>query len=167
VDAWERLVDAVPEHAHFAFDRLERAYSRMGAPHRFQELCRRLIDADPQGWRPRLALSRHLAAAGQYHAAFDQVLDALPHHPHALAIHQQVWEVLASLSFDPALIRRYVELTREAVFYLDPHVCRHCRYRSTEPLWQCPQCHEWNTFVEERIAAAKDPAVAEVMKTAM
>jgi lipopolysaccharide biosynthesis regulator YciM len=156
VEAWERLVDAVPEQAHFAFDRLERAYVAIGTPHRFQEMCRRLISADPQGWRARLALSRHLAAAGQHHAAFDHLLDALPHHPHALAIHQQIWEVLASLSFDPGLIRRYVELTREAVFYLDPHVCRRCRYRSTEPLWQCPQCHEWNTFVEERIAPVKD-----------
>jgi len=49
-----------------------------------------------------------------------------------------------------------VDLTRNAVFYLDPHVCVRCRYRSTELLWQCPQCHEWNTFVEERIAPAKD-----------
>ncbi len=156
VDAWERLVDVVPEQAHFAFDRLERAYMALGTPHRFLEMCRRLISADMQGWRARLALSRHLAAAGQHHAAFDQLLDALPHHPHALAIHQQIWEVLASLAFDPGLIRRYVDLTREAVFYLDPHVCRRCRYRSTEPLWQCPQCHEWNTFVEERIAPVKD-----------
>jgi lipopolysaccharide assembly protein B len=156
VEAWERLVKAAPEHAHFAFDRLERAYERMGAPRRFEELCQRLIGRDPQGWRARLALSRHLAAAGKHRAAFDQLLDALPHHPHGLAIHQEIWEVLAALGFDPALIRRYVELTHEAVFYLDPHICRRCRYRSTEPLWQCPQCHEWNTFVEERLAPAKD-----------
>ncbi|OFW40294.1 MAG: hypothetical protein A3F70_19355 [Acidobacteria bacterium RIFCSPLOWO2_12_FULL_67_14] len=164
VEAWERLVAAVPEQAHFAFDRLERAYRTMGAPHRFVELCHRLIDRELQGWRPRLALSRHLAAAGQHRAAFDQLLDALPHHPHALAIHQQIWEALEALAFDPALIRRYVELTREAVFYLDPHICRRCRYRSTEPLWHCPQCHEWNTFVEERLAPAKDTAAAETME---
>ena len=56
----------------------------------------------------------------------------------------------------PPLVDRYLELTRDAVFYLDPHVCVRCRYRSTELLWQCPQCHEWNTFVEERIAPAKE-----------
>jgi len=159
VEAWERLVKTVPEQAHFAFERLERAYGRMGAPHRFVELCQRLIDRDPQGWRARLALARHLAAAGQHRAAFDQLLEALPHHPHGLAIHQELWEVLSALAFDPDLIHRYVELTREAVFYLDPHICRRCRYRSTEPLWQCPQCHEWNTFVEERLAPAKDASV--------
>ncbi|MBI2828363.1 MAG: tetratricopeptide repeat protein, partial [Acidobacteria bacterium] len=147
VEVWERLIDAVPDHAYFAFDRLERAYRTLGTPRRFVDLCERLIDRDPQGWRPRLALSRHLVAAGQHRAAFDRLLDAVPYHPHGLAIHQEIWETLAALEFDAALIRRYVELTREAVFYLDPHICRRCRYRSTELLWQCPQCREWNTFV--------------------
>jgi lipopolysaccharide biosynthesis regulator YciM len=65
------------------------------------------------------------------------------------------------LNLDPALVDRYVELAGNAVFYLDPHICVRCRYRSTELLWQCPHCHEWNTFVEERIAPAKDPEEAE------
>jgi lipopolysaccharide biosynthesis regulator YciM len=163
IEAWEALARAVPEQAHFALDRLERAYRQIGTPHRFVDLCERLIGRDPQGWRARLALARHLAAAGQHRAAFDRLLQALPHHPHGLVIHQAIWDVLAALAFDPGLIARYVELTQEAVFYLDPHICRHCRYRSTEPLWQCPQCHEWNTFVEERLAPAKDAAVAEVV----
>ena len=162
IEAWERLIEAVPEHGYFAFDRLERAYRMLGAPHRFVGLCERLISGDPQGWRPRLALSRHLSAAGQHRAAFDWLLEALPHHPHGLAIHQEIWETLSVLGFEPGLIRRYVELTREAVFYLDPHVCRRCRYRSAELLWQCPQCHEWNTFVEERTARSKEVAAEEI-----
>ena len=89
------------------------------------------------------------------------LLAALPHNPHGLAIHQEAWRVLTALGLDPALVRQYVELTKQAVFYLDPNVCVRCRYRSTELLWQCPQCHEWNTFVEERIAPAKVPVVAE------
>ena len=64
--------------------------------------------------------------------------------------------------FLPGLVvDRYGELTKHAVFYLDPHVCMRCRYRSTELLWQCPHCHDWNTFVEERIAPAQDPAEVE------
>ena len=60
------------------------------------------------------------------------------------------------------LVDRYGELTQHAVFYLDPHVCMRCRYRSTELLWQCPHCHDWNTFVEERIAPAQDVSEVEV-----
>jgi lipopolysaccharide biosynthesis regulator YciM len=163
IAAWEQLVAAVPERAYLAFARLERAYRATGSPRRFVELCQRVIARTPQDWRARLALSRHHAAAGQHRAAFDLLLDALPHHPHALAIHQEIWQVLVALELDPALVQRYMDLAREAVFYLDPHVCRRCRYRSTELLWQCPQCHEWNTFIEERIAPAKDTVLAEAM----
>jgi lipopolysaccharide assembly protein B len=162
IEAWETLVRTVPDRAYLAFDRLERAYRTIGAPGRFVELCERHIARSPQDWRGRLALSRHLSSAGQHRQALELLFDALPHNPHGLVIHQEAWRALSALSLEPALVRRYVELARNAVFYLDPHVCVRCRYRSTELLWQCPQCHEWNTFVEERIAPAKDTVVAEL-----
>jgi lipopolysaccharide biosynthesis regulator YciM len=165
VDAWEALAQALPERAYLAFERLERAYHALASPRRFVDLCRRLVARDPQDWRARLALSRHLAAGGQHRQAFDLLLDALPHNPHGLVIHQEIWQALTALGLDPGLVRRYVQLTRNAVFYLDPHVCVRCRYRSTELLWHCPQCHEWNTFVEERIAPAKDTIVAEMSES--
>ena len=165
IEAWETLVRTLPDRAYLAFERLERAYRTLGAPGRFVDLCERHIARSPLDWRVRLALSRHLAAAGQYRQALELLFEALPHNPHGLVIHQEVWQALSALSLEPALVRRYVELAREAVFYLDPHVCVRCRYRSTELLWQCPQCHEWNTFVEERIAPAKDTVVAELTES--
>src|SRR5262249_45763179 len=162
VEAWEALTRAVPDRAHLAFERLRRAYAALGSPRRFVDLCRRLVSQSPQDWRARLALARHLADEQRHREALEELLEALPHNPHGLAIHQQVWDTLSALGLEPSLVRRYVALTRGAVFYLDPHVCVRCRYRSTELLWQCPQCHEWNTFVEERIAPAKDTVVAEL-----
>jgi len=155
IDAWEQLVRPVPDRAYLAFPRLERAYRTIGAPHRFVALCRELIAQNPLDWRARLALARHLTTATHHDQALELLLDALPHNPHGLSIHQEIWQVLRALNLEPSLVQRYVALTRQAVFYLDPHVCVRCRYRSTELLWQCPQCHEWNTFVEERIAPAK------------
>jgi lipopolysaccharide biosynthesis regulator YciM len=155
IDVWEQMTRTVPDRAHLAFTRLERAYVSAGDPGRFVSLCQRLIARHPQDWRARLALSRHVSAAGHQGAALDLLFDALPHHPHALTIHQEVWRVLGALEFNPVLVGRYTDLTRGSVFYLDPHVCTTCRYRSTELLWQCPQCHDWNTFIEERIASAR------------
>ncbi len=158
VAAWEQLVQAAPDRSYLAFDRLERAYGAMNTPRRFVDLCRRVIDANPQDWRTRLALSRYYTNASEPREAFELLLAALPHNPHGLSIHQAVWQSLNELGLDAGLVQRYTALAREAVFYLDPHVCTRCRYRSTELLWQCPQCHEWNTFVEERLAPAKDGA---------
>jgi lipopolysaccharide assembly protein B len=158
VSAWERLVDASPERAYLAFSRLEGAYPKMSAPERFPALCERLIAANAQDWRARLALARHLSAQGRPSDALELLFEAIGHNPHALALHQTIWQTLSALNLPADLVGRYIELTRDAIFYLDPHLCLRCRYRSTELLWQCPHCHEWNTFVEERIAPAKQNA---------
>jgi lipopolysaccharide assembly protein B len=162
VDIWERLVSVAPDRAYLAFDRLEAVAVRSGSPERFTKLCGRLIDENPQDWRARLALSRHLAAAGHAQDALELLFAALVQNPHALSIHQAIWRALGQLRYPVSLVDHYSDLTQHAVFYLDPHVCLRCRYRSTELLWQCPHCHDWNTFVEERIAPAQDPTEVEV-----
>ena len=156
IATWENVADVAPDRAGLILDRVEAASREQGDAERFPALCRRLIDANPQDWRARLALGRHLADRGEPSAALDLLFESLVHNPHALTVHQVVWQALAALRFDEGRVRRYMALTRDAVFYLDPHVCMRCRYRSTELLWQCPQCHEWNTFVEERITPAEE-----------
>ena len=156
-EVWEKVCDRAPERAYLSFDRLTLAYEKLGAPERFSQLCRRLIVNNPQDWRARLALARYLENADDLEGSLALAFEALVHNPHALNIHQAIWHVLARLDFERTLVQRYVELTRHAVFYMDPHVCMRCRYRSTELLWQCPHCHEWNTFVEDRIAPANEP----------
>jgi len=159
---WEKVIEVAPDRAYLTFDRLEALAIRTGNADRFTRLCRRLIDESPQDWRARLALSRHLAAGGHAREALDLLFAALVQNPHALSIHQAIWRALGQLHHPTALVDRYGELTEHAVFYLDPHVCMRCRYRSTELLWQCPHCHDWNTFVEERIAPAQDTTEVEV-----
>ena len=121
VEAWEKLVQTLPDRAYLALDRLERAYHRAGSPQRFGDLCARLIDQNPQDWRTRLALSRHLAADGRHRKAFELLLDALPHNPHGLAIHHEVWKALLALDLDQALVRQYIEPDAQRCL-LDPHV---------------------------------------------
>lgn len=156
IEAWERLVQVTPDRAYLAFDRLERAYANLGRPDRFVDLCRRLIAANPQDWRARLAMGRHHAAGGRHEEAIEPLFEALINNPHSLAIHEALWQTFSTLDLPRGLVSRYIGVTRDAVFYLDPHVCIRCRYRSTELLWQCPHCHEWGSFVEERISPAKD-----------
>lgn len=160
-EVWEELVRVEPDRAYLTFDRLEGLAVRIGDPDRFTRLCRQLIDDNPQDWRGRLALSRHMEASSRTHEALDLLFAALTQNPHALSIHQAIWRALGQLRHPSDLVNRYSEITRHAVFYHDPHVCVRCRYRSTELLWQCPHCHDWNTFVEERIAPAQDVAEIE------
>ena len=36
------------------------------------------------------------------------------------------------------------------------YACQHCGYIATKWIGRCPSCQEWNSFVEERQAAATD-----------
>ena len=157
--AWDLLISRSPERAYLAFDRLETLYEQQGVPDRFAERCQRLIAANPQDWRARLAMGRHLTKRDKPAEAFEYLLAALEHNPHGLTVHQAIWTVLLKLDLNRSLVQRYIESARSSVFFLDPHVCLKCHYRSTELLWQCPHCHEWNSFVEERIAPAKEATV--------
>jgi lipopolysaccharide biosynthesis regulator YciM len=156
VRTWEGVIESTPDRAHLVLERLRAAYDTDQQPDRFLDLCRRLVATSPQNWRARLALGRALCDRSQTGPALDHLLEALSHNPHGLTVHESIWELLLRLDLDRGLVERYVHHARDAVFFLDPHVCLRCRYRSTELLWQCPHCHEWNSFVEERIAPVKD-----------
>jgi lipopolysaccharide assembly protein B len=150
-DAWEQLIARAPDRASLALERLEQVYAP-AEPATFAALCRRIITERPQDWRARLALSHHLRAHGGAREAFDLLLEALAANPHGLMLHQAIWQTLVDLSLPPDLVDRYRAIAHDLIFYRDPHVCVRCRYRSTDLLWQCPHCHEWNTFVEERVS---------------
>src|SRR5262249_48298170 len=100
---WEKLVEVAPDRAYLAFARLETLAMRSGSSERFTGLCRKLIEATPQDWRARLALSRHLTSSGHAREALDLLFAALVQNPHALGIHQAIWRALAQLRHEPAL----------------------------------------------------------------
>lgn len=154
--AWERLVELAPERAYLAFDRLASAYAKAGPSDRFADLCRHLIRDRPHEWRARVALARHLTSHGQPRDAMPLLLEAIAINPHSLLLHEAAWDALTAMQLPAAAVSTYIATARESVFYQDPHVCTRCRYRSTELLWQCPHCHEWNAFVEERLTPARD-----------
>ena len=147
----EQALQAAPERAYLAFDRLARAYASCGEPSRFVALCEGTIRQQPREWRARLALARHLRGEQRHEEAFGLLLRALEANPQALLVHLEIWRTLRAWGVDQPSVERYTSAAEETVFYRDPHICTACRYRADDMLWRCPHCHEWNTFVEERL----------------
>jgi lipopolysaccharide biosynthesis regulator YciM len=145
----------MPTRAHLVADRLGDAYTAAGRAEAFEHLFRRIATDHPQDWRARVALARHMLRAGRPDDALQMALAALSINPHALLAHQAAWDILLALRLDPPAVERYIAHSRDAVFYKDPHICLRCRYRSKELIWRCPHCHEWNSFVEDRLAPAR------------
>ena len=152
----EDAIKVAPERAYLAFGRLVDAYAACAQPNRFEALCDRLIRDRPLEWRARLALARHLRSAGRLEEALGLLLRAVEANPQVLVVHLEAWRALRAMSPVGPATERYIATAEEAVFYRDPHVCTTCRYRADDMLWRCPHCHEWDTFVEERISPSPD-----------
>jgi lipopolysaccharide biosynthesis regulator YciM len=150
----EAAIAAVPERAYLAFGLLRQAYAAAGELSRFSALCERLVGQDPRDWRARLALARQLRDDGKTAEAHGLLLRALESNPHVLILHLEVWRTLRALGRLGADEQRYLATVEDAALYVDPHICTVCRYRADDMLWRCPHCHEWNTFVEERVGPA-------------
>ena len=153
------LVDAIaaaPERAYLAFDRLARAFSAIGEPSRFGELCEDIVRRDPRDWRARQALARQLRGSGRLDEAHGLLLRAVAANPHVLLVHLEMWRTLQASGVADDRVARYHATGEQAAFYIDPHVCTSCRYRADDMLWRCPHCHAWNSFVEERVGPAAD-----------
>jgi lipopolysaccharide biosynthesis regulator YciM len=148
----ESAIQAAPERAYLAFDRLARLYAACGQPSRFVDLCERTIRQDPADWRARLTLARHLRAEGRAEESLGLLLRAMEANPHVLLVHLEMLRTLRAAGTRSPDLERYVATADAAAAYRDPHVCTACRYRADDMLWRCPHCHEWDTFVEERAA---------------
>lgn len=153
----EAAIQAVPERAYLAFDRLARLYTAAGEPARFTALCERLIAQDPRDWRARLHLARHARAEGRPEEGHTLLLRALESNPQALLLHLEIWRTLGALGVKDTVVADYLRTAESAVVFRDPHVCTACRYRADDMLWRCPHCHEWGTFVEERVGLTAAP----------
>jgi lipopolysaccharide biosynthesis regulator YciM len=150
----EDAIQAAPERAYLTFDRLGRAYAACGEPSRFAGVCESIIRQDPRDWRARLALARHLRGEGKHDEAFGLLLRAVEANPQVQLVHLEAWRMLRAMGVHSDIVERYASVAEESVFYRDPHICTLCRYRADDMLWRCPHCHEWNTFVEERLVPA-------------
>ena len=150
----EDAIATTPERAYLAFEPLARASTKSGEPSRFGAACERLIQQDPRDWRARLALARHLRAEGKGEESLGLLLRAVEANPQVLLVHLEAWRTLKALGVVGEAESRYVSVAEGSAFYVDPHICTACRYRADDMLWRCPHCHEWDTFVEERLSPA-------------
>jgi lipopolysaccharide biosynthesis regulator YciM len=152
---WEALARESAQHAYLTFERFERVYPQIGEDEKLDRLYQDLIANDSRDWRAHLALARKRVREGRADEAFDLLTSAAQNNPHAVEVHLETWNLILKGGATEERIGRYLDCVRTSVFFLDPHVCVKCHYRANGILWRCPHCQEWNTFVEERLAARR------------
>jgi len=82
------------------------------------------------------------------HKAVQELKDALKFKPKSNNIRHKLGEILLKEGLDKEALREYQEIIEEMKGQRFFRCCK-CGYLACEVIWKCPQCKEWDTFIEE------------------
>ncbi len=118
---------------------------------KFEDICFALLNGNDNDWRVRLELGRYYMDKGEREKGLKEFKKCLVIAPMVLIIHQEIWKYLLKHPEDTVVFKEYANTLNEVLVFNNPFVCTKCNYKSSEFLWKCPYCHEFDTFSELKI----------------
>ncbi len=146
---WEEAVDNFPHLAFLLFDRLRQVYLKQDTVRNIKSVYEKVLAKSPDDINTRLSLGDYYFDTGQLSKAKEEYERILELSSTSTVGYQRLSKlylkegkpeealgVLQKLSSLPEL---------QSVYYY----CGKCGFKDTQIHWRCPQCREWDTFVQE------------------
>jgi len=145
LSTWKRVVDVVPQFTFLAYQRLEKAYSKMknlkGVEDILRESARRNSDSFTH-----LALARYLYNKGEADSALGELNQAIKSVPSFLNARKFMGEIFLKEGRNEEALEAYKDLLLILDFPYLKFQCSNCGYRPDELVWKCPQCLKWDSI---------------------
>jgi lipopolysaccharide biosynthesis regulator YciM len=145
LSAWKRVVDVAPQFTFLAYQRLERAYSRMKSLKPIEDFLRESVRKNSDGFT-HLALAKYLYSKGEIDSALHQLNQAIKLVPSFLDARKFMGEVLLKEGRNEEALRAYKDLLLKLDFPYLKFQCSNCGYRTDKLVWKCPQCLKWDSI---------------------
>ena len=143
---WKKSIEVVPEQAYLCFDRLEKAHFELGDFSAMAQLYQNLVDKKPDDLRSLFALVSMKEKMGELDAAIALCQQALERDPESREARWCLVKCFHSKGDDTRAVEYALDLEkRTRVGFL--FRCKVCGFETQEPLWRCPQCTHWRSFV--------------------
>lgn len=146
VDYWKKLVETVPEAGYLVFDKLEKALFELGEYGGITEIYESILTRNPKDIFALFSLARINEKMGLRETAMDQyklILDIDPTFSSARLSLAKLYLVEGrreeAMDLLDNLLQSFPPARKE-------FACKRCGHKSSEPLWRCPSCGEWNSF---------------------
>jgi len=146
---WEDAVRQFPHFAFLLFDRLRQVYLKQDAVHKIKAIYEAVLEKNPEDIKTRLSLGDYYFDTGQLEKAreeYEKIIEISPGSTVGYlklsdaylkqGLKDKALETLHALSSLPELTKVY-------------YYCGKCGFKDTRVHWRCPQCREWDTFVQE------------------
>jgi lipopolysaccharide biosynthesis regulator YciM len=146
VEYWKKLLEVVPSAGYLVFDKLEKGLFELGQYGEVEEIYERVLSEDPKNIYALFSFAKIYEKKGMNELAVEKYKQILDIDPDFLSAKLS----LAKLYQEEGWNERSIDLLEGLIESLAParkeFLCNQCRYKSTEPLWKCPQCGKFSSF---------------------
>ncbi len=144
----KKFMTQKPDLAYLAFNRIKDILFHIGSFGKIETIFTTLLEKNPENEPIRLALADVYERKGKLVKAIDLCYETLEKKPDANNTKFYLTKYLQRINKKDEALKYALDLIES--FYDkkgDNFICRKCGYKSKEPLWRCPQCSEWNSFL--------------------
>jgi len=143
---WKKLLQMVPSAGYLVFNKLEKTLFELGSFGEISEVYEQIYRENPKDSHALFALASLDEKKGRTEEArlkYDQILEIDPSFLPARLSLIRLYQESGEIDKAKEMVERLFEILPAKVEYFG---CEKCGFSSSEPLWRCPSCKEWNTF---------------------
>ena len=138
-----------PDWAHLVFERLSSVLFDLGRYGEMENIYKQVIQKNSNSPHAYVKLAELYRKQSMLKEAVELCQKVLADHPDFSDARYLYIDILKQMgerdrALEESLKILEKDIQKEKLFH-----CSRCGYESKEPLWLCPECQEWNTFLKE------------------
>ncbi|MDI6807591.1 MAG: tetratricopeptide repeat protein [Candidatus Eisenbacteria bacterium] len=148
ITLWKGIASRFPGMAYIVFDRLEKALFEKGRFGEMMEFYEELAQRNPKDSSTLLSLATLQKKRGDKNEALRLVREVLEFEPENERARAELIMLYHEDGRNDDAYREAAKLAEKLKKENEKYRCRNCGNRSDEPLWRCPSCLQWDTYLE-------------------
>ena len=144
---WKEFTDKNSEMAHLVFDRLRNVLFDMGKFSEMEEIYKHVIKKKPGNPIAALNLAGLYKKQGKLEMAEEMCQKVLDNHPDSSQAKFLLVDILKLKGNTELALSNASKFLEKAKDLQSNFFCLNCDFESSDPLWFCPRCHHWKTFL--------------------
>jgi len=147
-EVWEKMINLGLRFSFLGYIRLEKLAEKLQNDALLEGICSSVLRERPYDVRTRIAFANYYHKTNQFAKAMEQVDAILRFKPHLAEIHKYIINLILEDDKKEKKLGKYRSLLMGINIPNAKYTCGKCGYASNEIMWHCPQCREWNTFLD-------------------
>ena len=143
----KRFIEQVPDLAYLAFDQIKELLFQKGNFGEIEYIYNLLLKSNPNINSIRFALADIYERKGAFAKAIDLCREELDKNPDSKSAKQYLVKYYAKTNQRDKALDLSLELIDTSFTEEKKYSCKNCGFTANKPYWHCPQCKEWDSFL--------------------